>query len=338
MKKIKKSDLNKLLSQWQQKYSVFAPSNHGVVKMTAWDGKDTTFLDWYRNTVVPPKNNFLPGMEKMFDIKKDAGYKLEVTADDTKQLIFGVRPCDARALALIDVNFKDGYEDTYYLNRRKNGLLVGLGCTSPCASCFCTSLNIHPAESQDVDVMFNDIGEELLIAEVTDKGKELLAASSGLSDATAADEAKAKEAKEATFKKVTRKINTGEIKERLMPSFENEEYWKNVAAKCVSCGICTFLCPTCYCFDINDEQSKGEAARFRNWDCCSFAVYTKMPMENPREEKWRRVRQKVNHKYNFFPMIYEQIACTGCGRCIRQCPVNWDITQVLSTLPEKAKA
>ncbi|MDD4858778.1 MAG: 4Fe-4S dicluster domain-containing protein [Dehalococcoidales bacterium] len=339
MKKIKKQDLNKLLAQWQKQYTVFTPSNNGVVKMTAWDGKDTTFLDWYRNTVIPPKKNFLPNMEKMFVFQNDGKTQLQPvdTAAD-KQLVFGVRPCDAHALSLIDLNFTDGYEDVYYVNRRKNGLLVGMGCASPCASCFCTSLGIEPGDSKDVDIMVNDIGGELLITEITDKGKALLAATSGLEEATAADEAKAKQAKESAHQKVSRKINTAEIKERLMPSFENEEHWEKVAAKCVSCGICTFLCPTCYCFDINDEQSKGKGARFRNWDCCSFPVYTRMPMENPREDKWRRVRQKVNHKYSFFPMIYDKIACTGCGRCIRQCPVNWDITQVLSTLPVKAKA
>ena len=75
---------------------------------------------------------------------------------------------------------------------------------------------------------------------------------------------------------------------------------------------------------------KGDGARYRNWDSCSFPLYTKMPAENPREAKWRRVRQKVSHKYSFYPLLFGEIACTGCGRCIRQCPVNWDITQVLS--------
>ena len=168
---------------------------------------------------------------------------------------------------------------------------------------------------------------------MTDKGKELMAHASGLEEATEADIAKAKEAKEEAYGKVTRKINTEGIENKLLASFENKDYWEKISAKCISCGICTFLCPTCYCFDINDEMTKKQGARFRNWDSCAFCTYTKMPMENPREEKWQRVRQKVCHKYEFYPMNFDTIACTGCGRCIRLCPVNWDITQTLESLP-----
>ena len=138
--------------------------------------------------------------------------------------------------------------------------------------------------------------------------------------------------KKAAAEKVTRKIDTQAIAAKLPEAFNDNEFWEKVAAKCVSCGICTFLCPTCYCFDINDEKLGSNGARYRNWDCCSFPLYTQMPMENPRKEKWRRVRQKVSHKYLFYPELFGMIACTGCGRCIRLCPVNWDITQTLNSL------
>jgi len=336
MKKIKKKDIGNLLSQWQPDFTVFTPSRAtGVVEMSEWDGKDTDFLTWYRNTVVPPKNNILPNMEAMFRFQKDeAGYQIEPVTPEQKQLIFGIRPCDARALTIIDLVFKDTYEDRYYLTRRQNTVLVGLGCTNPYESCFCTSLGIHPAQSADVDLMLTDTGDELLIEETTDRGKELLGKLSGLTDATSNDEAIAKQSRETAYQKVTRKLDTTGIADKLQASFEDKDFWEKVAAKCVTCGICTFLCPTCYCFDINDEISKGSGARFRNWDSCSFSLYTKMPAENPREEKWQRVRQKVGHKYEFYPRLFDTIACTGCGRCIRFCPVNWDITQTLESVPE----
>jgi len=340
-KKINKRDIGKLLNQWSQEFTISVPSKEsGVAIMSQWDGKDTTFLDWYRNTVVPPKANFLPNMEEMFSFQKDKeGYHLELPpSDEQKQLTFGIRPCDAKALAILDMTFDDAYEDPYYLSKRKNAILVGLGCTNPCASCFCTSLGVSPGESTDVDLMLTDIGDEFVIEEVTDKGKQLMAMASGVKAAAKTDEAKAKEVKEASYNKVTRKIDTEGIAEKLLSAFDNQDYWEKVAAKCISCGICTFLCPTCYCFDINDELVKKQGARLRNWDSCAFPIYTKMPMENPREEKWRRVRQKVCHKYEFYPMLFDIIACTGCGRCIRFCPVNWDITQTLEGVPAKAPA
>jgi sulfhydrogenase subunit beta (sulfur reductase) len=338
-KKINKKDIAKLLNQWSQQFAVFVPSREdGVAKMARWDGKDAAFLGWYRNTVVPPKANFLPPMEEMFRFQKDKeGYKVELPPEGGRQLIFGIRPCDARALKIIDPNFKELYQDPYYLNKRKNAVLVGLGCDNPDESCFCTSMGVSPGESADVDLMLTDIGNDFLIEEVTAKGKELIAKSHGLKAATKADEAKAKEAKKDSYNKVTRKLDTDGIADKLSACFDDQEFWEKVAAKCISCGICTLLCPTCYCFDINDELIKQQGTRFRSWDSCGFPVYTKMPMENPRQEKWKRVRQKVCHKYEFYPMSLDVIACTGCGRCIRLCPVNWDITQVINSVPAKTK-
>jgi len=340
-KKMGKKDIARLLEQWRKQFIVFAPSREsGVAAMAEWDGQDISFLDWYRNTVVPPKASFLPPMEEMFRFQKGKeGYNIELLSkDEDRRLIFGVRPCDARAIAIVDMTFKDAYEDPYYLARRKNTVLVGLGCTNPCESCFCTSMGVSPAESADVDLMLVDIGDKFLIEEVTDKGKELMAKTKGLEEAAKEDGAKAKQAKEVAYDRVTRKLNTEGIKDRLQASFDDEEFWEKTAAKCISCGICTLLCPTCYCFDINDEMVKQEGTRFRSWDSCGFPNYTKMPMENPRREKWRRVRQKVCHKYEFYPMTFDVIACTGCGRCIRLCPVNWDITQVIESVPNKTEA
>ena len=339
-KKVSKKDIAQLLKTWSQQFNVLAPSrDSGVAAMAEWDGKDTSFLEWYRNTVVPPKASFLPPMEAMFRFRKDEeGYQIEPpTENGRKQLLFGIRPCDARAMAILDMTFEDAYKDPYYLEKRKKAVLVGLGCTNPCESCFCTSMGTSPTDPTNVDLMLIDIGDHFLIEEVTAKGKELIAKTSGLKEATKNDEAEAEKAKGTAYNKVSRKLDTEGIKDKLLDSFDDEEFWGKTAAKCISCGICTLLCPTCYCFDINDEMVKGEGTRFRSWDSCGFPLYTKMPMENPRQEKWRRVRQKVCHKYEFYPMAFDVIACTGCGRCIRLCPVNWDITQVIESVPARVK-
>jgi len=337
-KKINKRDIGNLLNEWSQEFTVFVPLREsGVAMLSKWDGKDTGFMDWHRNTVKPSKANFFPPVEKMFSFQKGKeGYHIELPSSaEHKQLIFGIRPCDARALIILDMTFKDLYEDPYYLPKRNNMVLIGLGCTNPYDSCFCTSLGINPGESTDVDLMLTDIGDQFLIEEITGVGKELIAKASQVEEATEADEAEAREVKQASYNKVTRKIDTEGIKEKLLSCFEEQDFWEKISAKCISCGICTFLCPTCYCFDINDELVRRQGTRFRSWDSCAFPVYTKMPMENPRLEKWRRVRQKVCHKFEFYPMNFDIIACVGCGRCIRQCPVNWDITQTLNSPPTR---
>jgi len=334
-KKINKKNIAKLLSDWSKEFTVFVPSQEtGIITIVKWDGKDASFLDWYRNTIVPSKAILFPSMEEMFSFQKDKqSYHIELpSSDGQKQLIFGIRPCDANALTILDKTFADAYEDPYYLSKRKNMVLVGLGCTKPYDSCFCTSLGSSPTDSANVDLMLTDIGDEFLVEGITDRGTELMNMSSELEEATKANETNSKGTKEATYQKVTRQLDTKDIDKKLLSSFENQGFWEEIAAKCVSCGICTLLCPTCYCFDINDELIKDRGTRFRSWDSCSFPVYTKMPMENPRIEKWRRVRNRVCHKYEFYPMNFDVIACTGCGRCIRQCPVNWDITQTLEKM------
>jgi len=338
-KKINKKNIAKLLGDWSKEFAVFAPSREtGIATIARWDGTDTSFLDWHRNTIVPPKAIFFPPMEEMFSFQKDKqSYHIELPSSNRqKQLIFAIRPCDANAMTILDKTFEDAYEDPYYLSKRKNTVLVGLGCARPYDSCFCTSLGSSPTDSANVDLMLTDIGDEFLVEGVTDKGRELMSMSSELEEATEADETRAKEAKDAASSKVTRQLDTKDIDKKLLSSFEDQDSWEEIAAKCLSCGVCTLLCPTCYCFDINDELIKDRGARFRSWDSCSFPVYTKMSVENPRIEKWRRVRNKVCHKYEFYPMNFGVIACTGCGRCIRQCPVNWDITQTLERVQAQA--
>ncbi|HAZ31657.1 MAG TPA: hypothetical protein DCY61_03000, partial [Dehalococcoidia bacterium] len=223
-KKITKKDIGNILHQWSKDYTIFVPSNEGdTAQMALWDGSDTSFLDWYRNTVKPPKASFLPPMEEMFRFQKGKeGYLLESRVESREsrvpgggglqtpesrlqtpegQLIFGIRPCDARSLAILDNIFTDAYQDPYYLPRRDSAVLVGLGCLKPYDTCFCTSLGISPAESEDVDLMLTDIGDEFLIEEISDKGKRLMEQTAGVENAIEGT-ARAREAKEKAHGKV----------------------------------------------------------------------------------------------------------------------------------------
>jgi hypothetical protein len=335
-KKLRKQDLGKLLGEWAQNYAILVPSReNGVSGMAAWDGKDVSFLDWYRNTVRPVKDVFLPAVEAMFRFHRDQdGYHLEPSAPDgQKKLIFGIRPCDASALSLLDRVFSEGYPDPYYLERRRNTLLVGLVCTEPYDSCFCTSVGGGPSDARNVDVLLTDLGKEFFVEAITEAGQELVASSSSLQQTTQAEEDQAKQVKESAQEKLSRHVNVDAVKDRLLSHFEDQDLWEQVSRKCLSCAVCTFLCPTCHCFDISEERTGKQGTRYRSWDSCAFPMYTRMPMENPRSEKWKRVRQRISHKFEYFPINFGVLGCVGCGRCVRQCPVNLDICATLEQLP-----
>jgi NAD-dependent dihydropyrimidine dehydrogenase PreA subunit len=337
---ITKSQISSLLSSWSANYRVFLPHlDKGTVSyMSEWSTQKTDLFSWYQNTTISVKRLVLPGVETLFNYRKiDSGYNLDpVILDNEEKLVFAVRPCDARALTLLDKVFDEGFIDPYYKARRNKTLLIGLGCTQPCTTCFCTSVGSHPHDETGLDVLITDLGEKLAIKSVSNAGKNLLEGFETRSNASRYDEVEVEKIHDAARLEVTLKLDVSHTVYDLRANFDEQEFWQVIAAKCISCGVCTLLCPTCYCFDINDEMLHGLGKRCRNLDSCSFPIYTKMPMENPRSNKWQRVRNKVCHKYEFYPMKYKEIACTGCGRCIRLCPVNWDITEVIGSVPSKA--
>jgi len=116
--------------------------------------------------------------------------------------------------------------------------------------------------------------------------------------------------------------------------FNNDTFWEEAVSKCVSCGACTYLCPTCYCFNITDEQASGKGERIRSWDACMFFHFTlEASTHNPRPTRFQRFKNRVGHKFVYYPEKYDgAIACCGCGRCIRYCPVSVDISEIVNDL------
>jgi ferredoxin len=314
-------------------YQVFAPAAVGdVLRFKPVDDPASVSLE-YDNTTVPPKELMFPQTETLFKYRLgQTDIEPEVPDASAKRAVVGIRPCDALAYTIVDNLYGWDFPDPYYQKRREATTLVGLACSDPCANCFCPSVGGAPASEKGLDALIFDLGDSYYVKTMTDKGEDF-AKAAGLEAAGDAEAKAAAKQGEEALAKVQRSIDTAGIPEHL-PELYDDKFWEQFSDRCLSCGICTFLCPTCHCFDIQDESEGFDARRARMWDTCMFAEYTRHTSgHNPRPTRKERTRNRISHKYSYFPEKFDVIACVGCGRCINNCPVNIDILDIL----EKSK-
>jgi len=331
-KTLSRTDLPGLIKEWQARFTVYAPGRQG--DMTAFQPvDDPAQVDLSAvNTRFPPKALFLPQSEVMLQIEAD---RLQPVEDpDAPRLILGMRPCDARALQLLDTVFMtEEDQDPYWASKRERTTIVALGCDDPCETCFCNAVGSGPFDGRGADVLLTvvdsidsiDSTQGTYVAEVrTEKGEALLAQ---LSDAAAEQIEVAQAVQASAVESMQAPFDATGIKDKLYSMFESD-FWQHIQQSCLGCGVCTFLCPTCFCFDIVDEAQRGQ--RVRNWDTCMFRTYSlEASGHNPRPTNVERTRQRIMHKYAYWIELIDQIGCTGCGRCVRYCPVSLDIRHIV---------
>ncbi|MGQ9546919.1 MAG: 4Fe-4S dicluster domain-containing protein [Dehalococcoidia bacterium] len=327
---IDKSKVTALLDKLAQACHLIAPVKANNVSFRRVESGSQATLD-YINSVLPPKNAFFPQTETIFRFFRDdnRGFQIEPGGEaDLEQILFGIRPCDARSLRLMDMVFNGQYKDSYYLNKRGKTTLIGLACFDPDETCFCPTFGIEPASGQDVDILFSDVGDRYLVEASTPKGMALLDRFAEFFSEPRGDEEQLREAKKAGLAGM-KKLEVTAVAGKMTPLYGGE-YWHSIGLKCLGCGICTYLCPTCHCFDIGDVNLDEGGERFRCWDSCMFPEFTLMASgENPRPDRKTRIQQRFFHKLNYFYERYGELACVGCGRCIRYCPVNIDIARII---------
>ncbi len=332
---LKKSKVKDLLNTLYKEFEIFVPvEEEGMVNFKRYELNNNFNME-FTNTLLPPKGLFLPQQETLFTINYKKEELIEENLETSRRIIFGIRPCDSRSLTILDEVFKEKSEDVYYLQKRNNTLLIGLGCSNPQIYCFCSSLEVDPGKDSSVDIFLTDLGEKYLVTANTKEGQQLIKdlpvyfEKAGEEEITRALEiqSQAREGFSVGFaKKDTEIFRDVEI------IFEHP-IWEELAETCLGCGICTYLCSTCHCFDIADELAKNEGRRFRCWDSCQFFSFTNMTSgHNPRPNRKERIRQRFLHKLSYFVSRYGSIACVGCGRCLRNCPVDIDITRVIGAI------
>ena len=289
----------------------------------------------FLNSKNAPKNVFFPHTETLMKFTRTP--KGMVFSSETNQavqsVLFGVRPCDAHSFVLLDKLFdQEKYKDGYYIEKRKSTTVISLACVKPpYATCFCTSVDGEPVSADGADILLTDIGGDYLVEFITEKG-EKLAKYFGETKADAAADTKKSEIATKAKESIASKIPAHEIKPILDVNFDNP-FWNTIHGKCLACGTCTYMCPTCHCFDISDEVKGSDGVRIRSWDSCMFPLFTKETSgHNPRSSQKERWRQRAMHKFKYYVDMFNAIACVGCGRCVMSCPVNIDIRKVVEDI------
>jgi ferredoxin len=345
--KIAKTEIRQLLQQSVKDWQVYTPveTQEGDILFSTLPGEGCELnesLDRVRlgdeNVVISPKDIFFPQMETMFNFDKD---DIRQEINTTKKLIFGVKPCDARAILFADEFFKRNFEDIYYLSRAKDRLIVTIGCLTPPrpAACFCTSAGSGPFLEKGYDLQMADAGDCYLVEAGSEKGEAFLQANSALfKDAEDSEADRLKTIKSGSAKAVELKVDFEKAVELMKNNGNFEENYKRIAERCIYCGGCVYTCPTCTCFNVLDDKKGDKGARRRNWDACMFAGYTReTSTHNPRNEKWVRAARRYEHKLKYDVQTAGASGCIACGRCLETCPVNIGMSKFIEEITQNKR-
>lgn len=339
MRKISNERYNEFFASLSETMPVFLPvdGDDGRANYQKWEeGKS-----WSKalNTERSAKDFFFPQMENLMKFKVDGKNVEIVDLRDEKEdfVIFGVRACDVRSFDILDRVFLSEPVDSFYRNRREHGIVVSVACQRPAETCFCTSFGIDPTAPAGDVTLWRGETESFLQAN-TEKGEALLAKVAALLED--GDESAVEEQKAATQKILEklplRDLGTDAFGGGKTMEFFHSPLWSSLSESCIACGTCTFVCPTCQCYDIKEFQNGDKVIRYRCWDSCMYSEFTRMAHGNNRNSQVERFRQRFMHKLVYYPENNDGIfGCVGCGRCLAKCPISMNIVKVMKALGGK---
>lgn len=327
--------LDLLLSRLSSKEKVYLPVDNqdGQAYFEKWsEGKK---LSEKLNTVKSAKDFFFPQTQNLVEFKV-SGKTIDIIDNRTEFedfIIFGVRACDVRSFDILDRVFLSDPVDSFYLARRNHSTIISFACSKPEETCFCTSFEIDPTKPNG-DVRCYKTEKEIYFEDVTEKGKKLI---DSISDLLTKCDDKEVEVEISKTKEILKLLPLANLKpsdfsENQLEVFKSPK-WAELSKSCLGCGSCTFVCPTCQCYDIKDFNTGHGVKRFRCWDSCMYSEFTKMAAANPRLTQLEKFRQRFMHKLVYYPKNNDGIyGCVGCGRCLRKCPISMNIVKVMKSL------
>ena len=335
MYQIAKEKLPELCRKIAQTQELYLPVEAcGQVNYAPWSEDAKVDLDTLK-TVKSAKDAFFPQSENLYTCYRD-GKKISITPEALQEqpfVVFGMKSCDLRGVEVLDKVFLADPVDTFYAARRAHGTIVAMACHEPEDSCFCKAFGIDCANPK-ADVAIWMTGEVLYWKTQSEKGEVLTELVKDLL-AEAADGEEKVEAEKARIHKIAEALPYMQLslddwgKDVLEEKF-NSPLWEKLYRPCLACGTCTFVCPTCQCYDIKDYDTGHGIQRYRCWDSCMYSDFTMMAHGNNRTSQMQRFRQRFMHKLVYFPANNDgMFSCTGCGRCVEKCPQSLNIVKVI---------
>jgi sulfhydrogenase subunit beta (sulfur reductase) len=285
-----------------------------------------------KRTFLPIKKLIMPSNFTMLRFDKEQYFSEE--EDVHKKVVFGVPPCDIHGLLILDDIFKTHYPDPYYIKRREQTIVIGSSFCEPGEGCFCKSMGTDVAED-GFDLFFSDLQDFYLVWVGSSVGDDMIRTVPHLFDSniTRGQLAKFVECKKERDSKFTRSIDMSVVPDIMELSYDNS-MWNELGEKCLECGACTIVCPTCNCFNVVDESSfSGEQGeRKKHWDCCIFSEFSLVADGyNFRATRADRLKLWYTHKLKSFGYSGKP-SCVGCGRCVNTCPVDINVLSVTKEL------
>ena len=290
----------------------------------------------YDTSILPPKKYLQPQEERMMTFSRSGKAATELTIDAPPTVILGVHTCDLHGIRVLDEAFSQGYPDAFYLERRKNTLLVGIECLTPCDEySFCKSMGTLTV-GNGYDLHLTDLGDSYSIDVGSQAGRALVQNYSDARQATEADMKAINKVLGAKWPRFPYKLefDVGELSTLMAQSYDNP-LWDQLAEICLACGQCTLVCPTCFCFNVYDEVELNltDGERRRRWDSCQLDEFARVAGgENFREHQAARLRHRFMRKGRYLMEKYGELGCTGCGRCARSCLVDISPEDVFNEL------